>query len=621
MLRFVASTSNSSLRPALLRKVRSNSGALLLPNSERDIKPQIRTYPTASLPKTEAKPEIPFNKYVFFPTNDAALPEESKEIVNGPTKKFVDLVTWLANQKDTKFNFSDTLETLLDLFKQDEVRGKLSREDVLNYASVLNTSTYKNRVSRLSLKMNRDSDQYGSNTLHTDILLKNAIINLADFVSDQRFLEVVENDTLRKLFLAMSQFNLPHELIKLWEHGVNSKTRSLVYLQQNVLSVVLPVAYDEKRFTYEQITKLYEVNCKKTSFRFHELLTSMGKIAIKEGDYKRALDSLEQMLELLSVNPERRLLQRSLAELHLSFIGWCKDVKIAKNFFDKAIYKGLPYEVLLKAPHVASLLENCYKAKEPFDNIVSIWKNAVKYYCNTQSLNAISNANSRYVIVNKKFFSLFFQNYPSLTQESYTKLKEVISIYASIKKVDELFLNNIITNYSWGDKTVFEQLIENYVIHNVERTQVAYRVALKKIGTIEGMEASEIIKYWNMSLENLDRLKFTYIPIADWAALRDATILSQYSLDREDIYLALLSMYKNYHQDERALDRFVKFWMNNNKAQTVARVVNEDEENFRLSIEIPKPEFEYLGENVDYKTIALTIMGAGKGHKETPAEI
>ncbi|EEQ37174.1 hypothetical protein FOB63_002062 [Clavispora lusitaniae] len=620
MFRLIASNSQGGLRPALLRKVRSNTSTLKLPgaNVDLDLNPiQFRTNATSAqaAPASSATPLGKVDRY-FSKTSVDPLLKDAMSSTGSSAKlnRFEELLV-TANQVNPKNSnqshkqYFETINYLFTMFRDDAVKDNVTRRNIFQYANLLNNSVYQNRTSRLSGSRNRDSDQYQSNTLNNDVMLKTAILDLAENIANGQFKNILDSNTLRVLLLAMFQFKVYPEMISLWESGVNDETVSKVYLSQNILSVILPVAFDENRFTYEQILQIYELNTKDASNVNFELVGTIGKIAIKAGDYSRGLDSLESLLQIYESNGKanKRMILRSLSELHLSFIGSCKDIRIAKHFFDKVVDGDLPYQVLLKAPHVQSLFENCVEVNESFDSILYFWKVTVEHY--TGENNDKTNLNSRYAILNNSFFSIFFKLFPSLTEESYIKLKEVIAIYANIKPVDEFFLNTVISNYSWNDKVVFEQLVENYSIHNVSRTPVSYRVCLKKIGDIKEYSESEILNQWNESLAHLDSNGYKYIPIADWAALRDATILSSHRAEREEFYLKVLDAYKNYHQDERACLRFVKYWLNrDDQVKKVAIVSLQEHPEFNCSLDIEVPQFKNLRENVNYKKVTAPMF-------------
>lgn len=605
MFRLLASNTQSGFRPVILRKVRGNAPGLKLLGNSVDFDKSPLHFRNNS---TTATPVGKVDRYLLQAKFDPLLKDAVASAGHSAKLNRFEELLVTANQVNPLHNTSlrkqyfETIKYLFNIFKDDAVKDYVSRKNVYQYANLLNNSVYQNRTSRLSGSRNRDSDQYQSNTLNNDVMLKTAILDLADNIVTGHFKAILDAQTLRVLLLAMFQFKMYPEMISLWEAGVNDDEVSAIYLKQNILSVILPVTYDESRFDYEQVLQIYELNTKNSTVNF-ELLGTMGKIAIRAGDYARGLDCLESLLHEYEKNLKNlRIVLRSLSELHLSFIGSCKDIKIARHFFDKVVEGDLPYNVLLKAPHVQSLFENCEQVNEPFDSILYFWKVTVGHY--NGELNDKSNLNSRYAILNNSFFSVFFRMHPQLTLDSYSKLKEVIAIYANIKPVDEFFLNTVISNYNWNDKVVLEQLVENYLIHNVERSPVAYRIILKKLGDIKEVSNAQILEQWNESLTHLDANNYKYIPIADWAALRDATIMSPYKELREQFYLAVLNAYKNYHQDERACLRFVKYWLNREEhVEPLSRVSLENAPKFDTDVEITVPHFKNLRENVNYKQV------------------
>lgn len=605
MFRLIASNTQAGLRPVLLRKVRSNKNGLLLGSNNLenfDIQTPLN-FQRTNATSTDA-PIAKVDRYIAKVKVD---PHLLGAVRNAKVDHFEELLT-MANQmsysKDPKTvrHFFETVNGLFKSIKDELVRANLQTDHVQQYSRLLNHGIYLNRTSRLSRSSNRDSDQYHSSTLNTDVMLKSACLEFADTIMDGQFKGRLSNTALRELLISMVQFKAFTEMLNLWEAGVNDEQTSPGYLQHDILSVVLPTAYEEKRFTYEQILQVYELNTNGEGYVFHELLASMGKIAIKANDYSRGLDSLEALLQQYETGKDKRAsILRSLGELHLSFIGSCKDIKIAKHFFDKVIDMDMPYRVVLKVPHIQTLIENCVETNEPYSSILYFWKTTAAHYTSEAGKNHL---NSRYTVLNNTFFATFFKLFPELTEDSYNKLKEVISIYANLKPVDEFFLNTIVNNYSWNDKVVFQQLVDNYTIYNVNRTPVAYRVCLKKIGEIEAFTNEEILAYWNTSLTNLDGMKYRYIPIADWAALRDATIMSQYTGERSQFYLKVLDTYKNYHQDENACQRFVRYWLNRDThLKDIARVSLESSPQFDCDIAVEIPDLKNLKENLDYKKI------------------
>lgn len=584
----------------IIRKVRGNAGRL--PNVELDKSLQFRN--NSSTPVAKA------DQYFAQAQVDPML----KDAVSRSPKvnRFEELLITAhevnhTHSKDLGRKYFETIDFLFRMIKDDLVKDQVSRANILEYANLLNRSTYQNRTTRLSLRRNRDSDQYSNNTLNNDVMLKSAIIDLSQSIAEGRFKAILDDKTVRAVLMAMYQYQMYPEMVLLWESGVNDNEVSDLYLGERVLGIILPVAFNEGNIKYEDVLKIYEENTKNVVTVDHELLCGMGKIAINAGDYTRGLDFLESLLSIYEKDRTSSLRQvaRSLSELHLTFIGSCKDIKIAHHFFDKVVDGQLPYYVILKAPHVLQLFENCFEAKESLDTLLYFWKRTVQHYSKEQGKASL---NSRYTILHNLFFKQFFRLLPTLNESSYNRLKEVISIYASIKDVDELFLNTIISNYAWNDKVVFEQLVDNYAMHKVRKTCVAYRVILKRLGKIEGYTSSEIIVHWNELLLNLNG-QFSYIPIADWAALRDATIASRFREQREELYLALLNAYRDFHQDPRACIRFAKYWINRPEfVKLVARISLEDNPTFNIDFDIVVPTFLTLRQNVDYKEVTAPLF-------------
>lgn len=300
------------------------------------------------------------------------------------------------------------------------------------------------------------------------------------------------------------------------------------------------------------------------------------------------------------------LILHHLGDLHLNFIGHCQDIKIARHFYDKVVDSELPYRVVLKAPYVVSLFNNCYEAKEPFTTIATLWKQAIDFY---NRGNERFSYHSRYSILNNSFFKIFFSVYPKYTEEGYDLLKGLIKSYDQIKDVDEILLNSIITNYNWEKKLVLQELFENFDKYPIERTPVSYRVCLKKMGEVEDYSNEEILAQWDKNVQFLDMEGYTYIPIADWAALRDCTIMSPFSEKRTSIYLEILNAYKNFHQDARACLRFSRWWLpRTHVAGKVAALSFSDDIQTDCDIDIRVPEFHSLKKNVDYKKVTKPIF-------------
>lgn len=592
-------TPNSQgLRNVLLRNVNKNHTGLKLagPNGTVDLQKDYQIRNNSTLKSQDA----------FVKQKNYVLADQT---AIGDANTFDQLLRSARHHRKQRSKVNEpltrTIQSLSDMFKDDSIKEHLSSLNIGQYASLLNDAVFRNRFSRLSSHSNRDSDSYNSNNVNNDIMLKEAILNLMDNVSSGQIKGAIDPETVKNLLLSMCQYKAWPEIVNFWENGVNDENLSQLFLSEKILAAVLPVAFDEQRYSYDQIIKLYDTNVKDKNNVDPDLVVSIGKIALKSEDYTRSLDAMESLLKVYEADPTSLRVLKNLSELHLSFIGFSKDLNIATHFFNKVIEHELPYEAPLKAPHVASLLENLLANNESYETIYDVWRKTADFY--TKDKFQQSAINSRYSILNNKFLSIFFQLHPSLTEESHSELKKLIATYSNVKDIDEYFLNTLISNYSWGDKTVFLQLLELYQIHDIASTPVSNRIVLKKMGDISDFTVRDIIDRWNRSLGHLDQAGYRYIPIADWAALRDCTILSRFGKERTDVYMAILAAYKDFHQDGKAVTRFVKTWLHSPLANTVARIVSEPESNFVCEESISIPEFKKLKKNVNYKKLAKEL--------------
>lgn len=609
-----------SLRPVLLLKVRNNKSNPLatLPAPTQTFSNSISYYQQRSNATVSSPTLAPLQNKVDrlskFVDSTNANPESQVKY-----NHFQELLT---TTKDISFNksnqgqqaFFSAIHDLTNFFRQDyqNISGIITTADIGQYTKLLFTASIAVRTSRLSNVKNRDRDQKLDSNYLLNQGLRIAVLNLNDLILNGD-LDVgkLTPYTLQTLFFTMAQYGLTSEIVNLWEAGVNSGETSEIhslYFSEVILAAVLPAAYETKRFTYEEILHIYELNSSKQTQKRHFLLASMGKISILAQDYSKALDFMEDLMNIYVKCHEKAKYEtlKSLSDLHLKFIGDSKDISISKHFFDKVVKFELPYKIELKVPNIVSLLENCQKANEPFESVVYFWTSTIKHY----SQDSNSKLNARYSVLNNCFFKIFFDIYPELDNDALVKLKEMIQEYSKIKPIDETFLNTVITNCSWNNKEILEQLIDSYGIYNVFRTPVSYRICLKKIGQLGDYTSQEIVQKWNESLFNLDEQKYQYIPLANWSALRDATILSpHFSRERKALYFEIVKTYKDYMQDLRACSSYFKYWYSRpQELSELAKISLEDVKFLDdANVDLGIPDFQYLKKNVDYSGVTLRL--------------
>lgn len=502
--------------------------------------------------------------------------------------------------------------TFLALLEDRELRNEFSRYDIKQYATILLAALLGLRLRRLNAPRNRDKDQRDS-LLADDLVYRNAATTLLQVLQDGSFDDRLLVGTVRSTILLLLDFGMLDELIQLWETGVANEKVCKVYLDPEILGIVLPIAHKAARFLYQDILKIHGLNSLPNPDFNISLTCAVGKIAVLEGDYERGLDAMEELFSVYTnlASSNNLFLQNSvlrhLRDLHLTFVGSCKDINVATHFFDKITSGKLPYEVQLRVTHVTQLLRNCVDAKQPFSVIEKFWRSTLAYYVSDTAV--AGPMNLRYLILNNMFFKIFFEMHPKLEQESVQALKQTIATCAEIKEIDETFLNNIISNYTWMDKQVYDEIINNYDVYNVERTPVLFRVILKSAGSVAGFTPQDILHRWNLLLQFLDAQGYTYIPVADWLALRDATVHSEYEQERLAIYYEILKRYCNYMQNATACILFAaKFSYDANKFAQVGRISVEENPDFGCDLQVDVPEFLNLSQNVDYRELTHTFV-------------
>ena len=140
----------------------------------------------------------------------------------------------------------------------------MSEKDLYRYAANLYSATITLRKTRLGNSRNRDKDQ--ASAFKEDVIYQTAILNLTELVAAGDFNNVLSSRILFKIFGTLLQFKLNAEIMSLWENGVSQSEKSndngvgQLYLSHDVLSIVLQVAYETKRFTYEEIKLIYNLS-------------------------------------------------------------------------------------------------------------------------------------------------------------------------------------------------------------------------------------------------------------------------------------------------------------------------------------------------------------------------
>ncbi|KAG5422342.1 RMD9 [Candida metapsilosis] len=600
---------SQGLRPSLISKIKlAKNGS---PSS---------TFTTQT---TTTTPSTSFDSKLFFRSNSTASTisstfQDKQQPIASDFKEKYPYYEYKRHQPNyaTRWSQRDSntykdIEEISNLIQDEKFRQSMAEKDLYRYAANLYSATITSRKTRLGNSRNRDKDQ--ASAFKEDVIYQTAILNLSELVAAGDFNNVLSSRILFKIFGTLLQFKLNAEIMNLWETGVSQSEKMAdngigqLYLSHDVLSIVLQVAYETKRFNYEEIKSIYNMSVNENEPVHPFLSDRIGQVAIMEDDHARGLDALEELMTLYEQNPQEKSILGGLAQLHLSFIGQCKDVVIAKRFFDKAVdsAESLPYVVVLKAPYMVSFLENCINAGDSMEEVVELWSRISTHYGETS---AATNS-SKSATINAGLFKLFFNKYPEPNEESIKLLK---LIFTKSPKIDEVFLNTLISNMQWTEKSLVQDVIDAFDKFNVDKSIISHRVILKQAGQVD-YSVPEILQLWNNLLNKLDVENYKYIANADWSALRAATAFSEHfkTKERLGLYLSLVKTYKNYMQHNGACINFIRGWIRDASVyKEISRITTEENPHFENEVAIEVPHFKNLKENVDYRSITKKITDA-----------
>ncbi|EGW31779.1 uncharacterized protein SPAPADRAFT_140469 [Spathaspora passalidarum NRRL Y-27907] len=620
MFKLITTNTQSSLRPALLQKIKNataNASQLSTSLSHTAISPVAATSPqiypfTHQFVRNNSNVATKLNEPVNVPP-PRIIPDVSKggdlhEIKSQSEPSLLSEidVKQKLDQFDqinlrTKYNGShpfylEELDTSLELLETKAVRDRLSEEQLTGFVYNIERMIFHQKRRRLRNNFNRDRDTQGA--FQTEIMIQSAALKLFDMINAGSLTHCLSAEALYRLFLILHSFYLRSEIVSYWEAGVSNPDIANFFVDQKVLSTALFMAYEIKRFSYEEIQQIYDLNTPDKTNVFPDLLTSVGKVALLENDYDRALDLFEQLM--ISLERDHKNTSTAIAEMHLNFISMCREVDIAKHFFDKAYdSRKLPYTVKLKAPHMISFMRNCSEAGESMDEILQIWK---KLLIKSMETAKYDPKGAKSANLNSGMFKLLFDKYPEYTEEAKKYLNKMFTMNPQI---NEIFINAAISNYSWQDRQTFDMLVDAYDKYGIPKTMMSNRIILKQAGLFDHSN-EEIIEFWNNLLYSLDELKYSHIAVPDWAAIRDATILSEhYGDQRTGLYMSILKAYKDYMQNDFACVKFLRGFGRNAEHVRLLKKFTEGEPHFDNEVEITVPgDLHSLKKHIDFKDCA-----------------
>lgn len=452
--------------------------------------------------------------------------------------------TYFSNSPHQQNNdFWDSLTRSVELYSQLAGTPDFIPERVASMIYLLHTGLRQNR--KLTLKLDKKPD-FDATNFHKD-MMDYICVSLRKIASDIISKKVVVNQYgAMHLITSFKELQLYDEAISIWENATMSSEQpnssndavSKIWLDPRVVGVILPLLYTKYQ-DFLQVKDLFEKSRStqlQSSLCHPNLGAGMIKTCLLAGEINFALQLFE---ELCSVSNVKNF--GYLTEIHLTFIGECSDLSVANTFFEKALNDEMPYHVDLQVPYVKSFMINTWNQTKDFEQVLNIWVRCWKNY-GTSVTKGVSSA------LNDLFLTIFFKNFENDKVLGFENLKKIISIYANIKPLDEPFLNIVMTKcVVWQDYQIINEIINYYELYNVAKTQVAYRVALKALGSVTTTD-QDIINKWNELLIFSDYQGSTFIHKADWAALRDSTVASKFT-DRVLLYAKLVKIYSIYSKN------------------------------------------------------------------------
>lgn len=399
------------------------------------------------------------------------------------------------------------------------------------------------RSNRTQLTRLAKKPDYDQNSFHNEMnqFIKDSLRVITDDLLSNVVL-IDENGAMH-LLTALKELKLNNEAISVWSSSMDLPALKFTFLQPKVVGVLLPMMY-QLGSSYADLENLFNQSNSLDKRSTHPfLLGGMIKASLAAEEYEKALKYYNELCD----HPTKSLTIGTLVDVHLAFIGECKNIEIANSFFERAIDREMPYKLTIQVNNVKEFLSNIWAETQDFNRVVDVWQKATKFYGRNINHGVSSSLNNR-------FFEIFFENYPRATVESLNKLKEIISVYNDMKPIDEPFFNIIISKVGiWGDKSIISSLYEAYEIYNLKKTQVSRRIYLKSLGSVE-VSSQEIITAWNDLVACSDAEGYNYIANADWAALRDATIAAS-GFDRNELYVKIWKQYQYFCRDQNQFQR------------------------------------------------------------------
>lgn len=452
---------------------------------------------------------------------------------------------------------------IIPLYKTLVSTGELNEKRMAEFVSLLRNGLRIHRLELSKLKKNLDKDSNNPiKAIH--FLLTCAIREVSYNVLDMQV--HLNPHGLTHLFKAYKDLGFTNEAVSIWENGKSNPKLFNLFTSEPVLGSVFPFLVESGDFNFDEVWAMYSKikQSKLPNEKLHnELQVGMIRVCLFKD---KTFDALEIFQKLTSdcyssfqqngIEPPINV-KSYMTMAHLSFIGFCKDINTADQFFNDAVNESMPYLTPLQLNFIKKYLINSWEITHDYERVKLIWSITWNHY----EMKGTSNS-SVSSSLNDTFLTIFFQKFPNYSPEGFLELQNIIATYSQIKSIDEPFINVLLSkSTNWHNSDVFQFILSTAISNSFSKTNVFYRCCLKACGSVD-IDCMSILNLFRQLLNNNASNGMKFIAHADWVALRDATINSPYLInfqsinDRIDLYFKLwkicsvsfisLENFKNY---------------------------------------------------------------------------
>ncbi|GMM32252.1 hypothetical protein DAMA08_049970 [Martiniozyma asiatica (nom. inval.)] len=442
--------------------------------------------------------------------------------------------------------FWEAVKKIIPIYRSLVYSGELNEKRMSEFVSLLRNGLRIHRLELSKLKKNLDKDS-NNPIKNIHYLLTCAIREVSYNVLDG--LVMLNPHGLTHLFKAYKDLGFTYEAVHIWESGKKNPKLHQLFTSEPVLGSIFPFLVESGDFNFNEVWEMYSKikESKSQGEKLHnELQVGMIRVCLFKNKTSDALGIFKQLTsdcystyESKGVEPPINI-KSYMTMAHLSFIGFCKDMDTADYFFKDAVEESMPYLTPLQLNFIKKYLANTWEMTKDYNRVKNIWLTTWRHYESKKTSNSSVSSS-----LNDAFLTIFFQNYPTFTAESFKELQTIISQYASMRAIDEPFINVLLSKSTiWHNAQTFQHILQTSDLHPFSKTNVFYRCCLKACGSID-VPSISILGLFRQLLANNALNGTNYIAHADWVALRDATVNSPYlnsfesKNDRIDLYFKL----------------------------------------------------------------------------------